>query len=264
MNEVDDRLAGDPVWELFAAPTTGAARESRRLHRYGRWLVVAGLIALSWLLSPPLAVVLACLSIAAGDLRRGRQLSRSIPSKAGGTICARFTYAWGAWKFGMTAVALMFASVFVYLPVLSAARDHPEPPSAFFAALLLAMGGFATSAALTAMGLLAAYRSGMRVWIGEGVNQARTLLLAMLIVGFTLLVLGPMCLLLVGQAPRATDRTSDGISGLIRFVGILLSLLFVGPFVILLVLDWFGRRVIADRPGKFGPKVPTVGKWNSS
>ena len=25
MNETDDRLAGDPVWELFAAPTTGAA-----------------------------------------------------------------------------------------------------------------------------------------------------------------------------------------------------------------------------------------------
>jgi hypothetical protein len=30
-----------------------------------------------------------------------------------------------------------------------------------------------------------------------------------------------------------------------------------------LILDWFARRIIADRPGKYGPKVPTVGKWDS-
>lgn len=38
--------------------------------------------------------------------------------------------------------------------------------------------------------------------------------------------------------------------------------LFAGPVVIVLVLDRIGRQVIADCPGKFGPKVPTVGKWN--
>ncbi len=125
------------------------------------------------------------------------------------------------------------------------------------------MGGFAASAALTALGLLAAFRSGMRVWIGEGVNQARTLLLAMLLVGFTTVVLGPMCLFLIRRFPRARDVDADGSSGLLALF-VFLFVMFIGPVVILRVLDWFGRRVIADRPGKFGPKVPTVGKWSSS
>ena len=43
----------------------------------------------------------------------------------------------------------------------------------------------------------------------------------------------------------------------------LFGCMFGGPVIILLVLDWFSRRVVADRPGKFGAKVPTVGKWNS-
>ena len=50
------------------------------------------------------------------------------------------------------------------------------------------MGGFTVSATLTALGLLAASRSGMRVWIGEGVNRARTLLMGMLVAGFTFIV----------------------------------------------------------------------------
>jgi hypothetical protein len=39
--------------------------------------------------------------------------------------------------------------------------------------------------------------------------------------------------------------------------------LFGGPVVILVVLDQLSRHVVADTPGKFGPKEPTVGKWNS-
>jgi hypothetical protein len=57
MNEVDDRLASDPVWELFTHPTPRSAQEALGTRRYGRWLVVAGLVALGWLLFPPLAVV---------------------------------------------------------------------------------------------------------------------------------------------------------------------------------------------------------------
>src|ERR1017187_1088906 len=109
MNDPDDRLAGDPVWELFPYRTARPARGSRRV-RYGRWLAVACLVAASWLLSPSLAVVTACLAIAAVEFRNGRQLARSIPEKAGGMVCARFTYAWGAWKLGLTALAFMFAT----------------------------------------------------------------------------------------------------------------------------------------------------------
>ena len=87
MNEVDDRLVGDPVWELFPYSTPGPDQEARRAHKRLRWLAVAGLVAIEWLLYPPLAVVTACLAVAAPDFRPGRLLARSIPDKAGGTIC---------------------------------------------------------------------------------------------------------------------------------------------------------------------------------
>jgi hypothetical protein len=98
----------------------------------------------------------------------------------------------------------------------------------------------------------------MRVWIGEGVNRARTLLMAMLVVGFTVVVLGPMSFWMVGRFPRPSNRPGDDSWGLLAFFGCL----FGAPLLILLVLDWVSRRIVADRPGKFGPKVPTVGKWN--
>ncbi len=255
MNETDDRLVGDPVWELFARPTPRPIHEGHRIRHHGRWLAVAGLIAIGWFWFPPLAVVTACLLVAARDFFRGRELAQSIPSKAGGTICARFTHAWGAWKLGLAGFVLMFATMAVF----AAAKQEGEVPSAFVAAFLSAAGGFSLSAALTALGLMEAYRSGMRVWIGEGVNQARTLLMAMLVVVFTFVVLGPICVWICGRFPRAADSRGDDLAMSLAFFGCL----FVGPVVILVVLDWIGRRVIADRPGKFGPKVPTVGKWNS-
>ena len=121
------------------------------------------------------------------------------------------------------------------------------------------MGGYLLSATLTAAGLVRAYRSGMHVWVGEGVNQARTLLLAMLIVGFAVAVLGPMCVWLAVGVPHASE-SGDHVAVELE---VMFGLMFVGPFVMLLILDWVCRRVVADRPGKFGPKVPTVGKWDS-
>jgi hypothetical protein len=255
MNDTDDRLAGDLVWELFAYPAHAPAQGAIRTRQRREWLVVASLIAVAWVLSPTLAVVTACLSVAARDFRTGRQLARSIPDKAGGAICAWFTLAWGAWKLGVAAFVLMFVSIAVF----ASAKQGPEVPPAFIASVLFGIAGFTLSAALTALGLLMAYRSGMRVWIGEGVNQARTLLMGMLVVGFAFVALGPMCVWLVGRVERASDSRGGDVLSLPAFFGCM----FAGPVVILIVLDWIGRRVIADRPGKFGPKVPTVGKWNS-
>ena len=64
----------------------------------------------------------------------------------------------------------------------------------------------------------------------------------------------------VDAAGKAVLRRKLQRSEVLAFFGCV----FVGPLVILLVLDWISRRVIADRTGKFGPKVPTVGKWNST
>jgi hypothetical protein len=215
---------------------------------------VGGLAALSVLVHPPLAGVIVCLAFAAPDFRTGRQLARSISSKAGGTICARFSYAWGAWKLGATAFVLMIASA-VIIPL---AGDIRSMISTLLILMLLWIGGFTVSSVFTALGLLEAYRSGMRVWIGEGVNQARTLLLGMLIVVFTFGVLGPVSIWVVGLSPRAPESRAAEIS---LFLACLVCQ-FAGPVGILVVLDRISRRIIADRPGKFGSKVPSVGKWN--
>ncbi len=255
MDEIDDRLAGDPVWELFAQPTGAPSDGVLRSRPYEWWLLAGSLIALGAIKFPPLAVMTICVLFAARDFRTGRLLARSIPSKAGGTICSRFAYAWGAFKFGAAGFATMFVSAAVFGPM----KQDFHLVSALVSSLLLGMGGFAVSAALTGLGLLAAYRSGMRVWIGEGVNRARTLFLGMLLVMFTFAVLGPICIWLVGRFPRAQDSQVGDLPAMI-FV---FAFMFGAPMVILLVLDWIHRRVIADRPGKFGPKVPTVGKWDS-
>ena len=82
----------------------------------------------------------------------------------------------------------------------------------------------------------------------------------MLIVGFAVAVLGPMGAWLAASAPHARD--ADDVVRVSMTVGVTLGLSFLGPVVMLVVLDWLSRRVVADHPGKFGPKVPTVGKWD--
>jgi hypothetical protein len=250
MMETDDRLAGDPVWELFPSAPLQAPRPRR--FRYG--LAVAILVAVSWRLHPVLSVSVACLAAAWKDIQTGRRLARSIPDKAGGDICALFSYAWGAWKCGAAAFAMMFVGIPIYA-VLGKMNDLLP---ALFALELFWIAGFIGSAILTAAGLVKAFRSGMRVWIGEGINQARTLMLGMLMVGFTFAVLLPMCFLLSVKAPRAADADK----GILPFLLGLYTFIIGGPVVILIILDWLSRRVVADKPGKFGPKVPTVGKWN--
>jgi hypothetical protein len=251
MNEVDDRLTGDLVWELFPNRYGNQVRGSA-LARCGGWLGVAAAVALCWRLSPTLAVLIACAAMGAGDVRKGRWLARSIADKAGGTVCARFTYAWGTWKLAVAAFVLMFVTAYTI-----DARTHEVPP-VFITSVLLCVGGWLLSAILTAWGLIRAYRSGMRVWVGEGVNRARMLLLGMLIAGFAVGVLGPMGIWLGASVPNARD--SDDVVRVSVTVGTVLAVLFIGSFLMLLVLDRLSHHVVADHPGKFGPEVPAVGK----
>lgn len=255
MNEMDDRLAGDAVWELFAQPAPSSVQEDGRAPLYTRWIVLASLIGVGALLFPPLAVLTIGLAVALDDFRIGRRLGRSIPDKAGGKICARFRYAWGAWKLGIAGFAMMFLSLAVFV----SERNRPGPLPAFLTAAMCWLGGFLLSSAWTCWGMATAWRSGMRVWIGEGVNRARTLLLSMLIVSFTFAVLIPWCMILVALAPVAASARGEESPILLT----MFAWIFGGPVGILLVLDAVARRVVADRPGKFGPKVPTVGKWDS-
>jgi hypothetical protein len=255
MNEVDDRLAGDPVWELFAPPPAQPARPILSVHPSVRWGVIGGLIPGLWSISPVLAVLAGCTLAGAGDFFKGGQLARTVPDKAGGKILARFAYAWGAWKFA----AVAFLMIFVCVAVLAPGKRGGEVPAVFPITMFLWAGGFIASAALTASGLFSAYRSGMRVWVGEGVNRARLLLLGMLIVAFTLAVLVPLCVWLSVHFSLRSPGPDEGLYILLPVFGCLL----VGPFWCLWILDRISPHIIADCPSKFGPKVPTVGKWSS-
>ncbi len=252
MYEADDRLDGDIVWELFAQPTPAPGTESGRI---GRWAVVVALIVVGGLFFPPMAVLIACLAVAWPDFRKGRQIARTLPDRAVGRVCARFYYAWGAWKIGCAAIAVMFLVIIAFGLI----DEKDQPPSGFVVAGLLWVAGFTASSILAASGVWASYRSGMRVWIGEGVNQARILLLSMLIVGFVYGFILPLAFWLGSYVPR-NETARLGIA--VAFFLCLMSWI-VGPIVILLVRDAIARRVIAETPSKFGKAVPAVGKWTA-
>jgi hypothetical protein len=297
MWETDDRLVGDPVWELF--PST--VPEDRKRSLWPRLAVAAIVTVLGVWLCHPLAVVAVCVAVAWGDFVRGWRSRRSIPDPCAARVSARFSYGWAFWKVGMTGFALMSAVVLTEFP---RGGQMTLPPADFIAASLLWMGGFVASAFVTATGLLAAIRSGMRVWVGQakevkvrtqsgrairsgmrfwvgpGVNQARTLLLSMLVVGFTAGVLMPLMFVFVMGVHTPHSRPDDGLEAgvfLSMFAGlafggdlqqkgvfgvVLLSSMFVAPVVLLLILDAVSKRVIADQPTKFGPKIAAVGKWS--
>ena len=254
MWESDDRLAGDPVWELFQP-----VQETRTSLPWRRWATAAAMTGVGLALCHPLAVVTVCLAVAWGDFVQARQARRLISDPWGARVSALFSCGWGLWKVGMTAFGLMFATV----PFVVYAGRRDELPTAFAAAPLLWMGGFTASALVTGSGLFVAIRHDMRVWIGQGVNQARTLLLTMLIVGFTVgvltvgVLLPLMAALVVTPAPPGPQGEAVPI---FPFLFMLVCLL-VGPITLLVILDAIARRVIADTPTKFGPKVAAVGKW---
>jgi hypothetical protein len=248
VNEVDDRLAGDLVWELF--PTRSGGHEPEPLEvRLLRWALLACLVAAAWWLAPPLGVVTACIGIAAPDFHHAWKITRCIPDKAGGTIIALFACAWGAWKSGLTAVVFLFLSLILW-------RKQSDVPPAFVTSVLMFAGGYLLSAVLTAVGLVRAYRTAMRVWVGEGANRARTLLLGMLIVGFTIGVLGPLFVWLAKGGPAQRDSPLQAFVVLAAVLG----LEIIGPIIMLFIVDWLSRHVVADSPSKLGPKVSAVGK----
>ena len=154
-----------------------------------------------------------------------------------------------------------FTACFVLVVVNNVLLKQEVPPHGAVFAFLLFPVGFLISTVLTAAGLFKAIRSGMRVWIGEGMNQARTLMLASLIVVFTLCVLIPLTLVMMAGSTGVGRGPTLPPLALVGFLGFLGSA-SVGPIVILTTLDRIGRRVLAEQPGKFGAKSPTLGKWD--
>ncbi|WP_337177068.1 hypothetical protein [Paludisphaera sp.] len=235
-------------WELFPRP------EDRPRRGLLRAAVVAAIVVF-WFVDRPFAVVAACVAVSFGDFREGFRLARAVPDPAGARVCLLFRLAWGT----LTAALMGFVLMFAMIPWIPRHEKGEGLPLEAALAMLAWILGFLASAALTAAGMIAALRSGMRVWIGEGVNQARVLLLGMMISAFAIGVVFPAMIWFV---EFADEGPPSGRDNLVPFL-VMLGLIFVGPIAILIALDRIGRRVIAKHPGKFGPKVPSVGKWNA-
>jgi hypothetical protein len=254
MWETDDRLADDPVWELFP-PRPEECWWGSRPFRVGLGLIGA---VLGVIFFRPLAVVSVCAAVAWNDFARARHVRRSIPDPAAGLISSRFAYGWAFWKFGCTAAGLAYMmglGAFIPGPIVGPAVFSRWIELLVSLAALLVVG-FTASSVLTALGLRAALRNGMRVWIGEGVNQARALLLTLLMVGFVAVIF-LVCVSLVvflSSNPTGQSKVSLGL-------GLVVILVLCAPLPLLWTLDAIARRVLASSPAKFGPKVAAVGKW---
>jgi hypothetical protein len=249
MDDYDRSLAYDFDWALFPHEEPGGSRA----RRWGRRLEVAFIVVLTWFVAQPLSIVLACAAVGSGEFLEGRRRAKSIPDRAASRICLLFTYAWGTWTLGVAGIAAFFVIAALNVSLMG----YEEFPAGAATALLLAPCGFLVAMLLTAAGLVQALRSGLRIWIGEGMNQVRTLLLGQLIILFMVFAIFPILVLLVGDFPRNGDPGTVVKSSW----GVLMVALFAGPVAILIILDRIGRRIIASHPGKFGPKVPSVGKW---
>ncbi|MGE3817910.1 MAG: hypothetical protein AB7I30_00600 [Isosphaeraceae bacterium] len=240
MSETDDRLVGDHVWEVYPAtrrPTSRGALATR----LGVFvvLIIGGL----WV-HPPLGAYFFCVGVAWGDFAQGRTAWRGIPDRWVGFVSACFHFAWGFWKLGVSAFACLFVLTVIDL-------KSEEPPPGVPGAVAISLGGFCLAAVLTVLGIVGALRGGLVIWLGEGFNRAKTLLLSMLIVGFVLGFLIPLCLLLVDD--------SRPILNLLTFAA-LYGGMFVGPVILLLTRDLLEQRILADRPIEYGRKGPLIGK----
>jgi hypothetical protein len=245
----DSTLAEDFDWALFPQET-----EVPPLKRWMHRLEISSVVALTWFVHQPLAVVLACLAISFQDFRKAHVTSRTIPNRAAAWISSLFGYAWAAWTLGVAACATFFVLGVINVSVV---HDRGMPAGAG-TAMLLAPCAFLAALTLTAAGLVMALCSGLRIWIGEGMNQARTLLLGLLILLFTVFGIGPLLVLLSANFDRSSG---PGMHAFIAWAG-LLAATFAGPITILIVLDRISRRVLATHPGKYGPKVPSLKKWD--
>lgn len=201
------------------------------------------------MIAQPLAVVLFCLALGLEEFRAGSRRARAAPDAAVAAITRLFSFAWGAWTFGLGAMATFFVLAAVNVALI---HETSVPPGAL-TALLLVPPGVATSILLTAAGLVRALRSGRMIWIGEGTNQARILLRVLFYGTFTPCIVVPLVVLVIVGFEKGTQSWS----GFAVCIGAAMNLL-IAPVGVLLALDAVSRRVLAREPGKLGAKVSSI------
>jgi len=228
-------------------------------------IIVLAVITFELTANPVLSTALGCLKFGWGELREARWLIRTDPDRRRGRICSQFYLAWGLWRVSLVATAIFFlvafAAVFHERAAGRAPANNDLPPPAM-TAMILAMAGFSASALISAWAVASASRHRLKVWVGPEARWARednvwppqeaprrraTENRAKAILFSAVLTAVAFCLLflLIGSlAWLFGDRPPAWLALVVTILPMLIL-----PIAVLGLMDYLGRRVIANSPG---------------
>ena len=241
--------------------------------RSGRWLHlsawVVALVVFEMTADPSLVVVVGCSKFGWAQLRAARWLRKSDPNRRRGRACGWFYVSWGLWRISIVATLLMFVVIFLFQILRERLGAAPKvgnaPPIQFVMAFLVAFFGFAFSTLTSIFGVVSAWRSRTRVWVGRaGINSFRGRTWPPVTsgadwnrIGGLLLTAVPLALLGGSFLPLSIVLTiawiaARGIAGEIAaeltiYVGGTFSII-AGAIVLLALMDAAKRRMEARSP----------------
>jgi hypothetical protein len=229
------------------------------------------LIMLAWLLyevnsQASLIVVLLCLKYGWEDFKTARWLRWRDPNRSRGRTCFWLFVASGFWKITIRSWILMLVGPLLHAffagPGNGAANARDLPPF-FMERAIAAMIGLLLCTITTSIGIIRALLLGQRIWVDSEVSRARegnwwpppdgpserVNTAGRLIVSSLLAVVLPptvVCIAFWAGANRNVGEDDAIRQALI----ILLITLGTIPVGLLIVRDWFARRLFAKAPSK--------------
>jgi len=248
-------------------------REDRQPGTWSSPLVWTILLLSGWVIyeataQPALAVAAVCLKFGWGDFRTGWWLARRDPDRGRAAASSWLFLALGLWKSGLMAGFLMF-TLPMAIPWQARGQQAAQPQGASFEAFMgagiMVMACFNFSVLASSVAFYLGWRRRLKLWAGGKVHLARRRNLwpptqvtlgganwaDALLVTTLVLYLAP---LLIFAAVLAVSLVGGGG---VRAPAVVLSVLpfvFGGPLLVLLLRDFFGRRLLARAPSEcWGP-----------
>ena len=246
-------LPNDESERFTAEPRTVPSR-----YRAFIWpaLLLLGWVAFELTAQPAIGVVLACGKFGWEDFLTARWLRRTDPNPGRARACRWFYIAAALWKISITATVAMFLIVWVTVAIDPKADPSPQ----FMTLMLVAMFGFIFSSIVTYVGIVSAYRHGVKVWVEGSVhrdrrlahwppqscrsNRAGRLLLTALILPTITIVLIAFVSALSFAERQAKQAPAAGAIPVV--VGMLI--LIAPAFLILALKSVFDRSIVATTP----------------
>ena len=239
----------------------------------GRWIRasawIIAIVVFELTADPSLVVMVGCTKFGWEQLRAARWLRRTDPDKRRGRACRWFYVSWGLWRISVVATLMMFVVLFLFEGLRHRLGAPPrrgnEPPVQFIVAFLMAFFGIGFATMTSILGVLSAWRGGVRVWVGaEAIdgwrvkswpplgpprkpNRVALLLLTAVPIAAVSILL-PVAAFVVGIAATVARRIGgDGAFVATMLVGVMLCLV-AGVIAMMVLVDASKRRIEASSP----------------